>query len=229
MDLAEVRHLLEKAGIKVVRETRNGNNSGYRLECSGGEIVIVYDSGKVVAQGAHIRQVAEVLGLSFRESLPVSSGHAPRPKVFVVYGHDVNLKHELEALLRRWDLEPVILDQLPSAGTTVIEKLETYIAINDVRFGIVLATPDDEGFPRGSPDAVHPRVRQNVVLELGMLLMKLGRSKVAILLQEGSGMEKPSDIEGLIYIGFKSALSEVQVDLIREMHEAGVSIDVGKI
>jgi len=46
-------------------------------------------------------------------------------------------------MLRRWGLEPLILDQLPSKGQTIIEKLEEYTA--GVGFAVVLATPDDEG------------------------------------------------------------------------------------
>ena len=38
------------------------------------------------------------------------------------------------------------------------------------------------------------------ILELGMLLAKIGRSKVAILLSQADKMERPSDIDGLIYI-----------------------------
>ena len=30
-------------------------------------------------------------------------------------------------MLRRWGLKPVILDQLPSRGQTIIEKLENYV------------------------------------------------------------------------------------------------------
>jgi predicted nucleotide-binding protein len=44
--------------------------------------------------------------------------------VFVVYGHTEKAKTELEAMLRRWGLEPLILDQLTSGGATIIEKLQ---------------------------------------------------------------------------------------------------------
>lgn len=43
-------------------------------------------------------------------------------KVFVVYGHDMNARTQLEAMLRRWDMEPLIIDQLVSFGYTIIEK-----------------------------------------------------------------------------------------------------------
>jgi len=49
-------------------------------------------------------------------------------------------RDQLERCLRRWGLEPLILDQLPTEGQTVIEKLEAAIAEADL--AVVLATPD---------------------------------------------------------------------------------------
>src|SRR5467141_2728628 len=104
-------------------------------------------------------------------------------RVFVVYGHDDAARTEVEAMLRRWSIEPLILDQLPSEGMTLIEKLEKYSS-EDVSYAIVLATPDDEGHVRGKADEKRFRARQNVVLELGMMLAKLGRKNVAILIKD---------------------------------------------
>lgn len=108
-------------------------------------------------------------------------------------------------MLRRWDLDPIVLDQLTNEGDTLIEKLER--AMEEAVFAVVLATPDDEGHPKGRPDDKKYRARQNVVLELGMMLGGLGRKRVTILLaqlDEGV-MEKPSDIEGLLYIRLRIA------------------------
>ena len=135
-------------------------------------------------------------------------------------------------MLRRWDLEPIILDQQASGGQTIIEKLEEYS--QEVGYAIVLATPDDEGKSK-SEDSYKSRVRQNVVLELGMFLAKLGREKVAILLKEDIEFEKPSDIHGLyhlkkvihglIYIPFDKKVDEVAINLIRELSKQGYNID----
>jgi len=146
----------------------------------------------------------------------------------VVYGHDATSRTQLEATLRRWGLDPIILDQLPSEGTTLIEKLENYYP--NVGFGVVLATPDDEAYPRGKEDQKAFRARQNVVLELGMLLAHLGRSCVAILLKDQEVMERPSEIHGLIYIPFKSDIAkEAGLLLAKEMSAQGYQIDVKKI
>ena len=147
--------------------------------------------------------------------------------MFVVYGHDLNARTQLEAMLRRWDLEPLIIDQLVSSGQTIIEKLEEYT--DQVNFGIVLATPDDIGYAKAKEENKKYRARQNVVLELGMLLAKIGRSKVAILLSQAEEMERPSDIEGLIYIPFKDNVEETKLSLAKEMQSNGYSLDISKL
>ena len=73
------------------------------------------------------------------------------------------------------------------------------------------------------------RVRQNVVLELGMFLAKLGRDRVAILLKEDRDFEKPSDIQGLIYIPFANKVDEVTVNLVKELSTQGYIIDNKKL
>jgi predicted nucleotide-binding protein len=90
-------------------------------------------------------------------------------------------------------LEPVILQNLPVGWQTIIEKLEANL---DVRYACVLPTPDDEGHPTGQPKEKKVRARQNVVLELGMFPVRLGRKRVAIL--HKGNLELPSDISGLI-------------------------------
>lgn len=69
-----------------------------------------------------------------------------------------------------------------------------------------------------------------MVLELGMLLAHLGRKRVAILLRDQESMERPSDIQGLIYIPFKTDLTkEAGLLLAKEMVAAGYKIDVERI
>ncbi|ALQ95799.1 hypothetical protein XFUD_02615 [Xylella fastidiosa] len=126
-------------------------------------------------------------------------------------------------MLRRWKLEPLILDQLPSEGQTIIEKLEKYTA--EVKFAVVLATPDDEGFRACHEEEKAFRAHQNVVLELGMMLTLLGRKNVVILMKEPNNMEKPSDIDGLLYIYFKDDLQkDAGTTLAKEMTAQGYQV-----
>ncbi len=223
MNLDEVKSKLKGSGHRINKEDRLGNNSGTRLRLDNGAVVNVYDNGTVHCQGKNCEQVRPL----FTEGAPAIPSTKSN-KVFVVYGHDTTAREQLELLLRRWNLEPIILDQLASEGQTIIEKLENYT--DQVGFAVVLATPDDEGHRSGRSDEKSYRARQNVVLELGMLLAKLGRSKVAILLKQQESMEKPSDIQGLIYIPFKDdLLKDAGVLLAKEMHAQGYRIDIGKL
>lgn len=90
------------------------------------------------------------------------------------------------------------MDQEPVSGLTLIEKLDTQAA--KASYAVILMTGDDVGREKGQPvEWDRPRARQNVVLELGMFLGRFGRNHVAILHE--SGVELPSDIAGLEYIG----------------------------
>ncbi len=211
--------LLIQNNIQINDEKRMTNNHGTVIKTVEGCIINVYDSGKVNCQGKN-KETVEVL---LKSTDVVMSSR----KVFVVYGHDMDARTQLEAMLRRWDLETVIIDQLVSSGNTVIEKLEEYT--DKVSLGIVLATPDDKGYAKNDEENIKYRVGQNVVLELGMLLAKIGRSKVAILLSQAEEMEKPSDIEGLIYIPIKENVEETKVSLAKEMQRNGYKLDIEKL
>lgn len=212
-DIAAKIEGYKKLSIIEVKDIPHGKS----LRLSNGGIINCYNSGTHVIQGKAQEEVKEVI-----ENSTIFNNK----KIFVVYGHDDISRTQLEAMLRRWDLEPIILDQQASSGQTIIEKLEEYTA--DVGYAIILATPDDEGKAK-SESTYKSRVRQNVVLELGMFLAKLGRNRVAILLKEATDFEKPSDIQGLIYIPFKDKVDEVSVSLIRELSRQGYKIDAGKI
>lgn len=220
MSLEQVKTKLVANGYSIANETRNGNNLATVLNISNGCIINCWDSGKVNLQGKCTKEIEDALCNS------VAAKEANK-KVFVVYGHDTNARTQLEAMLRRWDLEPLILDQLISSGQTIIEKLEEYT--RQANFGIVLATPDDIGYSKNDEAKKQYRVRQNVVLELGMLLASLGREKVAILLSQAEQMEKPSDIDGLLYISFKDNVEEAKLSLAKEMQSNGYVLDIAKL
>lgn len=220
MQISTVKDILAKNGFIISEEYRTKNNLGTALKLSNGCIVNCWDTGKVNLQGQCVSEVENAFNRGKVQN-PVNK------KVFVVYGHDMNVRTQLEAMLRRWDLTPLIFDQLPLDGQTIIEKLEEYTS--QAEFGIVLATPDDIGYPKADESKKKYRVRQNVVLEMGMLLAKLGRKKVAILLSQAEEMERPSDIDGLLYIPFKDNVEETKLSLAKEMQKNGYILDIAKL
>ncbi|WP_280288897.1 TIR domain-containing protein [Pseudomonas sp. BN417] len=228
MTLDEIKACLHASGLHIAAESGLTNGTGTQLRLQNGAIVNSYHTGNFNVQGKNQNAVKECLGV--QPTLPVAAVPqgvaAAKPvlsKVFVVYGHDAAARNELEAMLRRWKLEPLILDQLPSEGQTIIEKLEKYTA--EVRFAVVLATPDDEGYRARHEDEKAFRARQNVVMELGMMLALLGRKNVAILMKQQDNMERPSDIQGLLYIPFKDNLQkDAGLLLAKEMKTQGYPI-----
>lgn len=150
-----------------------------------------------------------------------------KKKIFIVHGHDDDCLRDLELFIRRLGLEPYILKNAGESGKTIIEALENNI-INDSDFGIVLMTPDDIGASQKKYQedkmCLQPRARQNVILEMGILIGSIGRHKVAIL-RKGD-LEDPSDVNGILYISFKdSVISEAGNKIIKHLKESGITID----
>jgi predicted nucleotide-binding protein len=146
-------------------------------------------------------------------------------QVFVVHGHDDGMREQVASLLRRLHLEPVILQQEPDQGRTIIEKFEAHAL--EVGYAVVLLSPDD--FGKGPDQNEWPskpnRARQNVVLELGYFMGSLGRARTAALYR--SGAELPSDIHGLLYVSFDDA--DWQLRLAREMRAARLPVDLNDL
>jgi predicted nucleotide-binding protein len=135
-------------------------------------------------------------------------------RIFVVHGHDIAAVDQVELLLRRWGLEPIILRDRPNKGLTVIEKIE---ANTEVGYGIVLLTPDDLGGV--SKDTLAQRARQNVIFEWGYLMAKLGRERVACLYNKG--VELPSDLHGIVRIEIGDDIRDSAEEIRRELVSAG--------
>jgi predicted nucleotide-binding protein len=155
-----------------------------------------------------------------RPTSPVALGS----EIFVVHGRNEAVKLEVATFLERLaGRRPVILHEHASEGRTVIEKLEHYG--RDTNFAIVLLTADDEGRLRGSSDEPLPRGRQNVVLELGYFMARLGRSRVVLLYE--SDVELPSDMTGVVYTRLDSA-GGWKLTLARELQAAEIPVDLNR-
>ncbi len=220
------RALHDNGWVYIHRPIENGQQ--YKL--TDGTYIDHYDSGKVVVRGkaTPIRADANRIFVEEPPSSQQVSDTAPAARqrpVFIVYGHDTSAREQLELLLHRLSVKPIVLQNVPAAGDTIIEKLET---LTYADFACVLLTPDDEGHPRDRPAEKKFRARQNVVLELGMVLAKLGRRRVAVLVK-GSDLERPSDIDGLIYLPFKERVDEIKDRLAASLQEAGFPMDVASL
>lgn len=140
-------------------------------------------------------------------------------KVFIVHGHDGELKHAVARLVEKQGLKAIILSEQANKGKTIIEKFEEN---SDVSGAICLFTADDFGHAKVDPNE-QPRARQNVVFEAGYFMGKLSRERVVIIAQ--SGLELPSDMQGIVY----TDNSNWEVDVLKELKAMGYEVDFNKL
>lgn len=155
--------------------------------------------------------------------IPDKKETAVATKVFVVHGHDELAETKTVRLLERAlpTADVIVLHEQASQGDTVIEKLERYGS--DVAFAVVLLTGDD--VCTLADGTVEHRARQNVVLELGWFLGRIGRERVCALL--GDGVTKPSDYAGVVYTRLDPD-GNWRSELLRELSAAGLTPDWAK-
>jgi len=152
------------------------------------------------------------------------SAQSPSGRIFVVHGCNDAVREKTARFLERVGLQPIILHEQPNEGRTIIEKFVEY---SDVSFAVVLLTGDDKGGLKDRPSEDQElRARQNVILELGFFLGKLGRSNVCALYEES--VEIPSDYKGVLFVKLDAG-GAWQMSLAREMKAAKVPFDMNKV
>lgn len=142
-------------------------------------------------------------------------------KIFIVHGHDEGARESVARFLEHIGFQPIILHEQANRGRTVIEKVE---ANSDVSFAVVLLTPDDEGCKKGG--VLEPRTRQNVLLELGYFIGRLGRERVCAL--KRGIVEVPSDFAGVVWEAMDNG-NDWERSLGRELAAVGHEIDWNKV
>lgn len=77
--------------------------------------------------------------------------------------------------------------------------------------------------PKASNGELDNRARQNVIFEHGYLMGLIGRENVLAIVK--GDIELPSDISGVVYIDD----TNWEMDLLRELHDAGYPIDAANL
>ena len=165
----------------------------------------------------YLEELEEVNNVSpTQNAFPIKSDFS---KVFIVHGHDGELKQSVARIIEKQGIEAIILSEQANQGRTIIEKFEDY---SDVDGAICLFTSDDIGKAKNNSVDM-PRARQNVVLETGYFMGKLGRNHIVILADEG--IELPSDLSGVVYTN----TANWQIDLLKELKAIGYMVDFNKL
>lgn len=189
-----------------------------RASTEAGSMNDVSETGfaDVSIQGDLVFQSPSVSAIS---SSKTEKPKALKRKVFIVHGHDEGARETVARFLERIGFEVIILHEQANRGRTVIEKVEVH---GDVPFAVVLLTPDDEGCKAGGNP--QPRARQNVILELGYFIGRLGRSNVCALTR--GNVEIPSDFAGVVYEAMEG---QWKSKLAGELEDVGFEIDWKKV
>ncbi len=162
-------------------------------------------------------------GSSQHDTVEEGGGADYTNQIFVVHGRDRGALAEVKQVLIQLGLEPVVLQDQPNQGRTIIEKFEDYAQVG---FAVVICTPDDEGKHVAEDAAPIPRVRQNVLLEWGYFLGKLGRESVCALIK--GEVEIPSDYAGVLYVEMDGN-GDWKSRLARELNQAQYAVDANNL
>ena len=150
----------------------------------------------------------------------VKKNRTPNNKVFIVHGHDGELKEKVARRLEQQGIEAIILSEQVNRGKTIIEKLEAY---SDVHVAIALFTQDDIGAAKEEKGNKKYRARQNVVFEAGYFMGYLGRENIIMITDEN--VEIPGDLSGMVY----STKDNWEFEMLKELNAAGMKIDMNKL
>ncbi len=138
--------------------------------------------------------------------------------IFIIHGHDNEMKREVQLFLNRANLNDVVLHECPDKGRTIIDKLIGEGAA--ASYVVALLSPDDI-----TTDGKF-RARQNVILEIGYFLGRIGKERVRLLIK--GDLEIPSDLQGILYERFDNAGSW-RINLLKEMKAVGIEVDIEEV
>jgi predicted nucleotide-binding protein len=203
-------------------------------------IIGISDEWYVTKEGEDVTRVFIKHPPSEVEEKPKKLTKALSNNVFIVHGKDDASKLELARILEKIGFKAIILSEQADKGRTIIEKLEQETM--DVGYAFVILTSDDvvlsgefvQKLERLEEDAgiivskeefwsaLKKRARQNVVLELGYFVGKIGRNRVCCLYK--GEVELPSDIHGVLFKKFDKSVEECFKGIVEELKAAGYEI-----
>lgn len=154
------------------------------------------------------------INANVKKNIPLSN------KVFIVHGHDGELKEKVARRLEQQGIEVIILSEQANRGRTIIEKIEAY---SDVHVAIALFTQDDIGMAKEEKENEKYRARQNVVFEAGYFMGYLGRENVIMVAEEN--VEIPGDLSGMVY----TTKENWEIEMLKDLNAAGMKIDMNKL
>ncbi|MDN7182837.1 nucleotide-binding protein [Caballeronia sp. SEWSISQ10-4 2] len=215
-DTSAYQRYKSATALRPVQQKSYGNELNLRQEAREN-----FERSAALLQDAQRALREDLEEANHAASQPVMTSAPLSRRVFVVYGHDDGAREAVARFLEKIGFEAIILHEQASRNRTVIEKIEAY---HDVGFAVVLLTPDDEGCVKGGQP--EPRARQNVLLELGYFMGRLGRGNVCAL--KRGEVEIPSDFAGVVWVAMDAG-NGWKLTLGQELQAAGHEVEWNKV
>ncbi len=142
-----------------------------------------------------------VEGIDFIESHPIEAApsQAPGRQVLIVHGHGTGAREMVAGFVEEIAFHAVMLQAAAEGGPTIMEQVESH---GDAAVAVVLLTREDLGVAAGGLVEFHPRL--NVLMDLGYLIGRLGRTKVYAFAID-CAMDGPADLAGVAIESFDAA------------------------
>lgn len=161
--------------------------------------------------------------VSANTKIEVTKPLLDQSKVFIVHGHDDEAKEKVARFISKLGFDPIILHEQASSSRTIIEKIEDYGAVG---FAIILYTPCDLGKVNNDKGEFRSRARQNVVLEHGYFIGRIGRPNVLALVK--GDIETPNDISGVVYTKLDDD-DAWHLKVAKELNASGYKVDLSRL
>lgn len=143
-------------------------------------------------------------------------------KALLLHSGDDEITVSVIDLLDKLGVDTVMPDsnQETSAG-----YMGEIAAISGLNFTIYLLNPDEKALFPGLPGKIaKTRPRQEAAYELGFLVGKLGKDRVAVLFRKEKGIDIPHDFFGVSYVPY-DADGGWKINLIKLLKSAGFQVD----
>jgi predicted nucleotide-binding protein len=157
-----------------------------------------------------------------RRELPKEPTSVEKPPILLIHGQDGTAKEFVLEFIKKLGLRVLTPREQTNGGEDLIEKFRD---LSNIRFAIVLFTPNDATTPQDKPRGRRGRFIQDIIFEFGYVVGKLGHERVCALYQEGA--EIPLDHCGAVSIPMDSK-GGWRLLVAKEIKQAGIDIDLNK-
>ena len=182
-----------------------------------------YDVYSALKEGSYSNNISNQVFSRSRVKNDSKSKKVEDKNVFIVYGRDDNLLNEVKVLLLQLGLKPITICNESDKGRSILTKVKE--CVDKSSYSIVLFTPDDKGSLATETEKTNFRARENVLIELGYVIAKLGGENVSVLKKGETNI--PSDLQGLSLVMREE--SKWEYHLVKNMKEVFKDISSDQI